>query len=501
MNIYIRKKRWKRWLILSAIIIVCISLWFTNILVKKIAKEERKKVQLWADAIQKKANLVKYTEELFKKLESQERKRIKLWADANKMLITANYSEDLTFYTKIISDNTTIPVILTDKDDNITATKNVDFSTDTVKILQGDLKKEFSVYEPIIINYYGNLKIYLYYKDSKLLIELRDVLNNLIKSFISGVVRNSASVPVIITDSTKTKVIAFGNIDSLKIKEASYIKKTISDMSYQNKPIDIELANYGKSYIFYKSSYVLKQLRYYPYIQFLIIGIFMLVAYLLFSTARSSEQSQVWTGMAKETAHQLGTPLSSLIAWVELLKLKGVDKKTTQEMEKDVKRLEVITERFSKIGSEPKLRNENIVKVLYNSIEYLKSRTSKRINYIINLPEDNELLVPLNTHLFEWVIENLCKNAVDAMSGKGKININIIEKDKILYIDVSDTGKGVPKSKYKTIFNPGYTSKSRGWGLGLSLSERIIQNYHSGKIFVKNSILNKGTTFRIVLKK
>jgi len=205
--------------------------------------------------------------------------------------------------------------------------------------------------------------------------------------------------------------------------------------------------------------------------------------------------------MSKETAHQLGTPLSSMIAWIELLKLKGYKDEEITEIEKDINRLENITERFSKIGSPAKPENQNIIKIIYNSVEYIKSRTSKKVKYLITVPEDKEIFAPVNYNLFEWVIENLCKNAVDAMNGIGTLTIDIIEENKYIIIDFTDTGKGIPKSKHKTVFNPGFTSKKRGWGLGLSLSERIIDNCHRGKIFVKSSVIDQGTTFRIVLKK
>jgi signal transduction histidine kinase len=205
--------------------------------------------------------------------------------------------------------------------------------------------------------------------------------------------------------------------------------------------------------------------------------------------------------MAKETAHQLGTPLSSMMAWVELLKLKGVDQETLTEIEKDVSRLETITDRFSKIGSQARLESTDIVKLIHDSISYIRSRTSQKVNFIITPDMPEEIFVPLNIHLFEWVIENLCKNAVDAMEGSGEVHIDISEDEFNVIIDVTDSGKGIPKSRQKTIFNPGYTSKQRGWGLGLTLSRRIIKNYHSGKIFVRSSVLNKGTTFRIMLKK
>jgi signal transduction histidine kinase len=204
--------------------------------------------------------------------------------------------------------------------------------------------------------------------------------------------------------------------------------------------------------------------------------------------------------MSKETAHQLGTPLSSLIAWVEMLKLNGIDRSMTDEIEKDIDRLETITKRFSKIGSEPELTNENIIEVVKNGISYLITRSPKKVKYIVNIPQNKEILIPLNQHLFDWVIENLCRNAIDAMGGEGEIKIELFEDDKFVYIDISDTGKGISKSNYKTVFHPGYTSKKRGWGLGLSLSKRIIKEYHSGKIFVKSSVINKGTCFRIMLK-
>jgi signal transduction histidine kinase len=205
--------------------------------------------------------------------------------------------------------------------------------------------------------------------------------------------------------------------------------------------------------------------------------------------------------MSKETAHQLGTPLSSMIAWIELLKLKGINDESIVEIEKDIRRLENITDRFSKIGSPQKLEPENIVDIVYDSIDYLRPRTSKKVIYKVNLPPSASLIVPVNRQLFAWVLENLCKNSIDAMNGAGTITISTFEEGSHVVVDVEDTGKGIPKSKFKTIFNPGFTSKKRGWGLGLSLSKRIIENYHKGKIFVKSSVLEQGTVIRILLKK
>ncbi len=510
MDIYLKKKRWKWLLFGTAVVIVSISLYYTNILVEEIRKDERKNVQIWADAIHHRAGIVNYTNKLFEQIKEEERLRMKTVAETHRRMITASISEDLTFESSIIENNKYIPVIVSDENGNIQSARNVDFSPDTVTRMTDKLKKEFSVYPPIIESYnpYNpRAKLILYYKDSKIYTDLRKVLDDLVNSFFSEVVLNSASVPVIITDSARIPIrdetgkIVSGNIPAKKMEDPAFVKATIESMASHNKPIQVNLAETGIRYIFYEDSFMLTKLRYYPFIQLAVISLFLLIAYLLFSQARRSEQNQVWVGMAKETAHQLGTPLSSMMAWVELLKLKGVDQETLNEIEKDVNRLETITDRFSKIGSQARLESTDIVKLIYDSISYIRSRTSQKVHFTITPDQNTEIMVPLNIHLFEWVIENLCKNAVDAMGGSGKVNLEISQDELNVIIDVTDTGKGIPKSLQKTIFNPGYTSKTRGWGLGLTLSRRIIKNYHSGKIFVRSSILNKGTTFRILLKK
>jgi signal transduction histidine kinase len=501
LDIYLRKKRWKWFLFGAALVIIGVSLYYTNILVNEIRKDERKNVQIWADAIHRKADMVNFTNTLFEQIKDEERRRVGVLAEANKRLITATTSEDLTFALNIISENMTIPVIQTDQDGVITSYRNV-VLPDSVKVLKGELLKAFSVYPPVIVRYLGSKKIYLYYKDSNIFSDIRNVLDDLIKSFFSEVVLNSASVPVIITDSTKTKVIEYGNIPDNKMNEPEFVMNTLRSMESNNAPIVVRFPDIGTRYIFYEDSFLLTQLRYYPYIQLAVISLFLFIAYLLFSYARRSEQNQVWVGMAKETAHQLGTPLSSMVAWVELLKLKGVDPETLVEIAKDVQRLETITDRFSKIGAAARLEKMDVVSVIHNTISYIKSRVSSKVIFTITPDKTtSEIQVPLNTHLFEWVIENLCKNAVDAMEGSGKVNIDITEDGNQVVLDITDTGKGIPKSRFKTIFHPGFTSKTRGWGLGLTLSKRIIENYHSGKIFVKSSVINKGTTFRIILKK
>ncbi|HNY01248.1 MAG TPA: HAMP domain-containing sensor histidine kinase [Bacteroidales bacterium] len=500
MNIYLRKKRWKLFLVAFAVVIVAASLWYTNLLVEHIRKDERKNVQIWADAIHQKADLVNFTNDLFDQLKVEERKRVSIVAEAQRRIITATSNEDLNFFLSIIGENTTIPVIVTDEKGTIMTSRNANLP-DSVKTLSGELKKEYSAYPPIVVNYIYHSKIYLYYKDSNVFSSLKAVMTDLIRSFFSEVVLNSASVPVIITDSTGHVPFDYGNIPKEKMKDSVWVSQTLQRMASQNTPIKIDLADTGIHYIYYQDSWLLLQLRYYPFVQFGVITVFLLIAYLLFSYARKSEQNQVWVGMAKETAHQLGTPLSSMVAWMELLKLKGLDEETIREIEKDVQRLETITERFSKIGSAARLEKTNIVAVVHETISYLRLRLPAKVTFEISPGPEQEIVIPLNLHLFEWVVENICKNAVDAMDGSGSVRIEITEDTDHIHVDISDTGKGIPKSLFKTVFRPGYTSKKRGWGLGLTLTKRIIENYHSGKIFVKSSVVNKGTTFRIILKK
>ena len=502
MSIYQKKQRWKLWLAGGAAIIIFASLYYTNELVKNVAREERKKVELWADAVRSRATLVQYTERLFERLKVEERKRAEIWAQATQNINLTEEEEARSFYLKVLSENNTIPAIIVDEKNRINYITNLD--TTGMKMpstFSGKVKSEFTRYRPIIIDDGFSNNYYIYYQDSKVFTELREVLDNIIKSFISEVVVNSASVPVIVSDSLSTKIIASGNINSPLSTDTLAMLALTKNMSGENTPFQIDLPEYGPCLIYYQNSELLTQLKFYPVIQFFVIALFMLVAYFLFNFSRRAEQNQVWVGMSKETAHQLGTPLSSLMAWMEMLKIKGIDEETLLEIGKDIKRLEVITERFSKIGSIPELTPNDLENILKESIAYMRLRTSKKINIQLhNLTENqSSVTVNLNVPLFDWVIENLFRNAIDAMEGAGKLDVNYEIKGKWIQIDVIDTGKGIPKSKLKTIFEPGYTSKKRGWGLGLSLTKRIIENYHKGKIFVRKSDLGKGTTFRILL--
>ena len=508
MNIYSQKQRWKLLLAGTAVLIIIASLWYTNVLVQKIAKEERNKVQLWAEAIQNKASLVNYTGKLFNKISKEERNKIEIWAEASKRIVTSNNQDATTFYLQIIGENETIPVLVLDENDNIMNYRNFDLETgiDTTSFLMEQLNLMKNKDAPIELkiqvtkNLTWNYR--LYYKDSKIFSELKVVLDDLIQSFISEIVINSAAVPVIYTDSTQTNVIEYGNLKGGNTGIGrDFLKATIAEMRKENEPIAININNKSINYIFYSDSELLQQLKVYPYFQIVIIALFLLISYYLFSTSRKVEQNQVWVGLAKETAHQLGTPLSSLMAWVEYLRLKGkVEENTLSELSKDISRLETITERFSKIGSIPKLKSENLNAVIEESLSYLKVRISKKVKVSCTSVSNDSVYAKLNPSLFSWVLENIIKNAVDAMKGEGNIDILITDQSQFVYIDISDTGGGIPKAQQKTIFEPGFTTKQRGWGLGLSLVKRIIENYHEGKIFVKQSG-DLGTTFRIVLNK
>ena len=318
--------------------------------------------------------------------------------------------------------------------------------------------------------------------------------------FLFEVIENNNTVPVILVNSDN-EIVSTRNLDPNKENSPDYLARQLKKMKKQHEAIEFSIGDNSNNYIYYKDSILLSKLELFPFVQLGVIILFIFVSYFAFSSSRKAEQNQVWLGLSKETAHQLGTPTSSLAAWVELLRMKDLDEKILKEFEKDVTRLEKITERFSKIGSKPSLKTINLYNVIMRAVTYIKSRSSENVRFNMNFSEEEELNLPLNAALFEWVIENLCKNAIDAMNGKGIININVQDNVQVAYLDISDTGRGMNKSQFKTIFKPGYTTKDRGWGLGLSLSKRIVEMYHAGKIFVNYSEINKGTTVRIVLKK
>ncbi len=482
-----------------AILIVGASLWYTNQLVKSIAKQETNQVKLWAEAMEQHALMMKYTEEFFGDVSEQEQLRVELLAHAYREVLDFSKNENIGIYLEIIKNNISIPLVITDSHDNILSSKNLPPEQQEKSVFDDEMKEAYSIFPPIKINTGYTEVQWLYYNESRIYTELKSVLDEMFNSFMSDVTTNSVGAPVIVMNEDQSKVVSFGNLDSLMIKDSVYLAKQLDIMRGQNQPIEINFMDTGKVYIYYRTSDLIQQMRFYPIILIIVVGLFLFIAYLLFSSARRSEQNQVWAGMAKETAHQLGTPLSSLMGWIELMKMQEEPFAGTQEMEKDVERLQIVADRFSKIGSVPTLEPTDIIPLVQDTMDYLQRRFSKKFEFEINMP-DKKIMVPLSPSLFRWVLENLSKNAVDAMGDHGKITLDLFEEEDNVIIDLTDTGKGISKSMQKQVFNPGFTSKKRGWGLGLSLAKRIIEEYHKGKIFIKNSVINQGTTFRIVLK-
>jgi signal transduction histidine kinase len=394
MNPYQQKKRWKYSLLAFATVIASGSLLYTQFLVRRIAKSERTRAQVWA---------------------------------MSEKQVLASDDNDFLNYVFAVIDSTAVPAIVTDAKGDIQLSRGLDSTKSFIK-LQAEGNKKLK-YDP------------------------------------------------------------------------QYFQSELTEMKKEHAPIHLTVLN-QQWFVYYKDSYLLTQLKIFPYIQLSLIAIFLLMAYTAFSSSRKSEQDQVWVGLAKETAHQLGTPISSLMAWIELMKEKFNAEKDPliEEMANDVKRLEIVADRFSKIGSRPQLDEHKVYVIVEEFMNYFKVRVSKNISF--ELTGNPHLQAGINIPLFDWVLENLLKNAVNAIEGKGKIKVDISgnKTKKQVFIDISDTGKGIPRSKFDTIFQPGYTTRKRGWGLGLSLTRRIVENYHNGQVFVRESELGKGTTFRIILK-
>lgn len=327
----------------------------------------------------------------------------------------------------------------------------------------------------------------------------RLLLNDEYSDFIFHIIEQNENIPVIIVDD-RDHYISARNFNEPKTNVEQYYEKQIQRLKNTNPPIEIVLDENTSQYIYYDNSNLLKMLEFFPYIQLSIIALFLMLVIWAISTDKRAEQDKLWAGLSKETAHQLGTPISSLMAWNEILKTKiGENDIIISEINKDIERLKIITERFSKIGSIPELSQQNISVITEQAVNYMLNRTSKKITYSVE-DTSTEHTCLISTPLFEWVIENLCKNAIDAMEGKeGNIDFELFNQEDYLIIEITDSGRGIERNKFKSIFEPGYTTKQRGWGLGLSLAKRIIEEYHHGKIFVKSSELGLGTTFRIEL--
>ena len=312
------------------------------------------------------------------------------------------------------------------------------------------------------------------------------------------IIQNNTTIPMIVTDS-KDSIISHNNIEDAIANDTAALKKYFNSIKNDNQPIKMQLSEKSYQLVYYGNSPLLNKLKYYPVALLLIIILFGAVVYNFYRATKMATQNKLWAGMAKETAHQIGTPLSSLIGWLEILKLDNVEESTIVEIEKDITRLQTITDRFSKIGSEPVLEKRDIIEDTKNTVDYLQTRVSQQVNFYFKAPQ-HPVFVEINPALHSWTIENLVKNAIDAMKGKGSLNIVISELEDMVKISITDTGKGIPKNQFSKVFEPGFTTKKRGWGLGLSLTKRIVQEYHKGKIKVAHSEIGKGTTMQISYK-
>ncbi len=496
MDLYTSKQRWKLLLVILALAVVGGSLFYSNQSIQKIGGRERTKARQWALALRKKAELVDLNSEIFTALQEKERQKMALVVRANRTLLDASdlsMSQDVDFALEIIEANKDIPFILINDDGSISQSRNIDPETPKPAILQL-AKSWIDEGRSYQIQVFEDMYMTLCHGFSKELLQLQAHSDSLISSFNADLTDQKSLVPVLLYDP-QTKRVEASNLAQKELTP-SKIKRTIQEMTARYKPIELTIKG-SKKLLYLKDSEEVKQLFWLPYLQFGVLGLLVFVGYLLFSMYRKAEQNQVWAGMAKETAHQLGTPLSSMMAWVAHLEQQAIDPMIPREMHKDLERLEKITDRFSKIGSGAKLIEGDLAATIENNLLYLKARLSQKVEMQFELDGERPLMVLHNASLIEWVVENICKNAVDAMEGIGTLRIHIQEVAEWVHIDISDTGKGLSPKQFKTIFEPGYSTKKRGWGLGLTLVKRIVEEYHKGKVFVLQSEPDKGTTFRI----
>ena len=512
-----------------AVILISASLWFSFRIVQKVQNKELVRVEQWAESVKRKSELVNLTNHTFEELRTalidlkkRDSVKVDIWAHTMDQINLPR--EDWSYITHVLQATSSIPVIITDGDENVVSWHNMEkFDAELKESIEsehGSLKqpKTDSLFKtrrsdslnsfianwrkdhpPLELTLYrGEIqKVFyfdsVYFKTQKLY-ALERSRDSLLEAFNDELINNEYLVPVMFLDK-KTREVLGTNMPEYDSTNADEL---ISELVAKNDSIVVDLGE-EEGVIYYEHSPELTQMKYFPVALLFIVAMFIFIAYLGFSTFRKAEQDQVWVGMAKETAHQLGTPISSLMAWNQLLETQGVDEGITKEIDTDIDRLTKVTNRFSKIGSDAMLEEGDLVRVLQDAIDYLRKRISDKVSIEL-VHEEAEVLAPINVSLLEWVIENISKNAVDAMEGKGNIEIELKRKEDSIIIDITDDGKGIAANKLKQVFQPGFTTKKRGWGLGLTLVKRIVEDFHKGKVFVHKSEVGVGTTFRIILK-
>lgn len=493
------KGRLKLIILTLTIGLALLALWQVQRVAKQVRESEEAKVRLWASAIGQRNQMAAATAHFFQQATLDEHRKMQLYTDILQSFNDPDLSTDLKFslaYVNYIVDSSHTPIIIAKaRDSIITVPQEL-----AGQKLEGELLEEYSQNPPFRYRIWG-MPMTLYYKESEYYTQLREVLAGFTMSFLADITQNSVLVPVVIVDSSRSTVLAHGNIDGERLEVRGERLISLLDKEFNNEPIEITLPDGHPAYVYYSSTPLLRSLRWLPLFYFFIAFVLIVVSYYLFRTARTAEQNRIWVGLAKETAHQLGTPLSSLTGWVEYLRGKEFTEQYAAEVEKDLHRLDTITHRFSKIGSVPELKDEDVREATMAAVEYLQSRAPRRVKFNVTFPDGEPFVAPLNSHLFQWVVENLCKNAIDAMDGAGDITVVASQDARKIYIDISDTGRGMTPAVQKRIFDSGFTTKTRGWGLGLPLARRIVNQYHRGRLYLKYSVPGQGTCFRIELKK
>ena len=474
-----------------------VALWQVQKVAHEVRLGEEAKIRLWANAISQRNQMADATREFFEQATLDEHRKLRLYTDILQSFNDPDQTTDLRFslaYIHYIVDSAHTPIIITTATDSlITVPQEL-----AGQKLEGDLLAEYSHNPPFHYRIWG-MPMALYYKESQYYTQLRQVLEGYTRSFLTDITANS--VPVLIVDSSRRQLLALGNIDSSEVDTPAKLQRRLEATERSNTPVQITLPSGNRAYVYYEKSPLLRTLRWVPTLYLFIALVLLITGYLFFRTAHTMEQNRIWVGLAKETAHQLGTPLSSLSGWVEYLRGKELTDQYAAEVEKDIKRLDTITHRFSKIGSVPELKDEDVREATMAAVEYLQSRAPRRVKFNVTFPDGESFVTPLNSYLFQWVVENLCKNAIDATEGEGVISIVGSQDARRIYIDISDNGRGMSPSVQKRIFDSGFTTKTRGWGLGLPLARRIVNQYHRGRLYLKYSVPGQGSCFRIELRK
>lgn len=502
LKTFLKGKKQREIVILSCLVLLALaSIIIANSLAKRIQAQEEAQVILWAKAITEKAKILKLSNEVFSQLANEERKKVEITAKATQLIVSENKEDVLSIFLDIIKMNDQIPIISTDEQYTVIDFKNIDPKTIQKGIkLTKDKHPEFFNYPPVKIHFL-NKKNYIFYRESIIFQKIQQVLQQSSNQFIDEITNNSSLLPILLFDQDK-HLLNYGNIPEEITSDSLKFKAYIDDLTSSSEPISLDIDAKNKKYLYYQSANLASYIKWFPIGLYTVLGIIFFLAYSAIRNTRKFEKNQIWVGMSKETAHQLGTPISSLSAWLEVFgeneQVSAQQQNVLAEMKKDVNRLSLIADRFSKIGSKPKLESVNLQEILTQCYDYLKKRGSKKIDFTLHAV-DSSMNVEINRQLFEWVIENLVKNAYDAIPNEGKIDIRTTKNQNKIFIDIQDTGKGILPKDVEQIFEPGFTTKKRGWGLGLSLCKRIIEDYFNGKIYVLDSKLNRGSTIRIEL--